>query len=544
MWSAPTYQMRLKSTQAGRLHCNRNIAHIYTCTCVLRALIFLAGSGDNSRAFIARPTEYISLAIMSSHALLICADLSNAGEFIAAQQALVGETGAASLVSGQCESFCRRVTMLPSLDAIDATKLCRVIEGGPWSGDQKTQLAGMVGARMMQTAPQKGVRRKNQSCMTFERYLSTADVEIIVSAENTLQTKLHCIVDRCIRIGLDLPSEATCGHIIGILVAAGAPELRAQTSKTHECLTDFKKLLKRKFKGAAGEVAVTVFPNTPSELPEVRFASAYGSDAEAPCAQGSLDLAAAPRTMALRRSSAQLRPTFSEASMPANLQQPAMEQQMAPLMAMMAQMVQMVQMARGSSSGHEAGLQLFRPQQRREPAQSPLAIQDGATTQQSPQQDVAKAQQSPQQDVAPAQTPPSATQGSEGTTPVPAQGSQQASPFSMPELSSNLVLQAMQLRAETAAAAEQTEQPKKPKMPKQTKPTKKQQTKQTAMPKAPPKLTEQTKAKAMQTATPKKQVKQTQATKQTKQTKPALGCGKCRHSPNGCARCRALAAFL
>ena len=93
-----------------------------------------------------------------------------------------------------------------------------------------------------------------------------------------LAVKLDVAVLRAARIGLDLPTEPTVGHIIGIVRTLSNAAL--DPTATHGLVCEFKKKLKAKFKvpGFTGEQTLQTFPSSPDELPQARLDAAYADD--------------------------------------------------------------------------------------------------------------------------------------------------------------------------------------------------------------------------------------------------------------------------
>ena len=93
-----------------------------------------------------------------------------------------------------------------------------------------------------------------------------------------LAVKIDVAVIRAARIGLDLPTEPTVGHIVGVVLSLANAAL--DPIATHGLVCEFKRKLKAKFKvpGFSGEQSLQTFPSSPVELPQPRIDAAYTDD--------------------------------------------------------------------------------------------------------------------------------------------------------------------------------------------------------------------------------------------------------------------------
>ena len=118
-------------------------------------------------------------------------------------------------------------------------------------------------------------------------------------------------MERCFKIGLDLPAETTAGHIVSVLIKLSGADL--DSANTHALVLDFKRKLKLKFRVAntLGEVGLISYPQQPKDLPESRFNQAYAT--EGPSDYWATHELGSAAIVPLRRTSSHLRsvPTLS-----------------------------------------------------------------------------------------------------------------------------------------------------------------------------------------------------------------------------------------
>lgn len=90
-----------------------------------------------------------------------------------------------------------------------------------------------------------------------------------------LPLKIQTVVHRCVLLGCDIPSEPTCGHIVGTMLSLAKMDL--DRSDAHYIIVDFKRALRTAFRNQVGDSSITDFPAEPSQLPQQRLQFAYKS---------------------------------------------------------------------------------------------------------------------------------------------------------------------------------------------------------------------------------------------------------------------------
>jgi hypothetical protein len=124
-----------------------------------------------------------------------CAELSHIHAFITAQETVTDIT---SLRAGQCTNIVARIRCLQVLSPQDATTITSLVGTGPWTVDQKKDLASAVQDRLtggdpaLSSPDQHKKRRNNQTLSSFEQYLTDRDITLIQDPANrTLTCNIH-----------------------------------------------------------------------------------------------------------------------------------------------------------------------------------------------------------------------------------------------------------------------------------------------------------------------------------------------------------------
>ena len=96
----------------------------------------------------------------------------------------------------------------------DGVALSDAISEGPWSESQKQVLALALKTAMESMADMKKRRRT--------KYLTESEL-VLLAGDAHPGTKLTALADRCVFIGLHLPTEQTCQGVVATLLEAGVP---------------------------------------------------------------------------------------------------------------------------------------------------------------------------------------------------------------------------------------------------------------------------------------------------------------------------------
>ena len=151
-----------------------------------------------------------------------------------------------TVVDVQVTALLSRVRPLRGLSVQAGAQLANAWAAGTWTAEQSnaftTALGGAVAAS---TYTQRQGRRSCQDIQNFDPYLSISDMEILQGDANA-HTKIECVVSRCCKLGLVLPSESSTRMIMAACFAAGVP------AATHEekfgMVKEFKRQLKAKLR--------------------------------------------------------------------------------------------------------------------------------------------------------------------------------------------------------------------------------------------------------------------------------------------------------
>jgi hypothetical protein len=214
-----------------------------------------------------------------STAALLADELKHINAFLLVQVGVhpKGQT-LTSVFDSQKTLVLSKVQHVAGLHAGAARELIEIISSGPWEPAQKSELAAAVNDRLVQSSAgdvAAGRRRLNQTVTGFHHYLSEADLTALTSQSNDIM-KINTLVDKCIAMSLDIPSEKTIQHIVGVFMAIAKPGVN-DPAVAFATTQEFKRLLKQRIKASpCAPTDITVYPDEPSKLPEAMFKKIFG----------------------------------------------------------------------------------------------------------------------------------------------------------------------------------------------------------------------------------------------------------------------------
>ena len=138
----------------------------------------------------------------------LAAGLEETAAFLGAQKGL---DCFKTVLEQQCAALLRRCELLPPMSPGEASGLIQKVTASSislMSPDWTSKAVLAIGARV---AAHSGGASK------AARYLSVKDVELLENNSISNYAKLDVVANRMVRIGLDLPTETSAGHILKLL---------------------------------------------------------------------------------------------------------------------------------------------------------------------------------------------------------------------------------------------------------------------------------------------------------------------------------------
>ena len=185
------------------------------------------------------------------------------------------------VIASQAAMLQGRIARTCPLDAVLAKDLTEAISQGPWTSEQKVSIADAISNRMIELASvdqEKGKRRSNQVVTGFQNYMTKGEVDILTGEHNDIH-KLSVLVDRCCKVGVDIPSEKSVKHIISVYLSISKPGTHDPLAARAASL-ELKRLLKSRCRVTPCVVSgITDYPEDPRQLPSVLYEKAYAAEA-------------------------------------------------------------------------------------------------------------------------------------------------------------------------------------------------------------------------------------------------------------------------
>ena len=214
----------------------------------------------------------------------LLADISHIHEFLAAQQHVLGVHGIADVLESQSRQLIARIASIANLPMNSATEVTLKVQDGPWTLAQKGQIMTAINDRL--NAATLGITkearsRSMQKMSSMNLYFAAEDISYIQDKSGYLNSKISRVVERCWKLGLELPSEDTIRHIVGVLVMVGLPSIQKDSVSMYNVLTEFKrqsKMVSRANHLPKNMDYIVCYPALPKDLPIALYQHCYGDD--------------------------------------------------------------------------------------------------------------------------------------------------------------------------------------------------------------------------------------------------------------------------
>ena len=212
----------------------------------------------------------------------LLADLRHTNDFLNQQRNILSDAGFRETLEGQTKMFeTRMIAAQGRVGPEQAREISELISGGPWTAPLKERLGAALNRSLLAAeAPEmqgSSPKRVLQECFSFARYLTAKDLEVLAS-DCANSTKVETLMLRMDKVGLHLPTERTCGSIIGSLPALGA---RVDQQTSEMLLQDLKRRLRSHLKHRPRlppSLHVVRYPGSPDGLPSDLYNRAYSGD--------------------------------------------------------------------------------------------------------------------------------------------------------------------------------------------------------------------------------------------------------------------------
>ena len=160
-----------------------------------------------------RVTVLLHTLAMAAHDLLM-ADLQSLQGFFNAQKSVVKQESWHEMVQSQAKIYAARIGAISMTPEV-GQRMAEALGEGCWPEAEKELLGNAIASGLQKQDSSR--RRPSQSLTGMASYLTKADLECL-QGEGHAMSKLACVVDRCLALGLHLPNENTIRHIIATVV--------------------------------------------------------------------------------------------------------------------------------------------------------------------------------------------------------------------------------------------------------------------------------------------------------------------------------------
>ena len=155
-------------------------------------------------------------------------DLHGVQGFLQQQKRLISDAATFDkMIDNQVKVWMNRLRSC-KITAIEATQLSEALASGPWKPDQLETFGKVLCEQMedhVESMGSKGNKRPSQVIKAFAAYFTTSDMEILADSKKHNNTKLELLADKCVHMGLHLPTEKTATHIVKSAVDCSLDEI-------------------------------------------------------------------------------------------------------------------------------------------------------------------------------------------------------------------------------------------------------------------------------------------------------------------------------
>lgn len=156
----------------------------------------------------------------------------------------------------------------------DASELTELVQSSRLAEPAKVSLCKAISGSACKEVSSKGNKRGTQTMVSgFLNYLTKADKELLKDVDQHPFSRCAVAVARCMKVGLYLPDEKSCGHVVATLL--NRFEMGSTPGDANDLLIEFKRLLRLSRGNARPEVFD--FPSDPRSLPPSIVQQAYGN---------------------------------------------------------------------------------------------------------------------------------------------------------------------------------------------------------------------------------------------------------------------------
>ena len=237
---------------------------------------------------------------------IVLEDLKAVTKFVASQMALGKDVS--QVLAVQCTAMKTKLRSMKGLSISDASRFSFEVADGPWSPEQKAELADVI-AELAEKGVGSKPRRKMQQLLQLENFFTAQDWHIL-QRRMLLHSKLTMVAMRLWLLGVSCPSEPTLHKATSLACYGQALTEHEFNQHKKELKADLKRIDKQ-HKWLERE-PILKYPATPQELPEDVYNYAYqNSEGPVECPMESIAVSA---TKMRRCRSGALRDVFDQES--------------------------------------------------------------------------------------------------------------------------------------------------------------------------------------------------------------------------------------
>ena len=193
-------------------------------------------------------------------------NLSSAADLVQAQvDAGLNRESAINALYGNMRHTMENMPSMGTIDHKERLALTNLCNKGPWSAEQKKELASLLSHDLNAEAPT--LAAKNQRALHFENCLVQSDWITIRNKDHSRLLRQHTLALAAARVNLKNPCEMTLFRLTSIL-AWGEGNYDMSQSEVWKCMDQLQEFIKGASKAKKIATYLAEFPFSAKDLPD------------------------------------------------------------------------------------------------------------------------------------------------------------------------------------------------------------------------------------------------------------------------------------
>lgn len=198
-------------------------------------------------------------------------ELEGMQSLLRAQSTFLNQTAFDELMSLQCKSFARKAALLIDLTADVVSELISVLQAGPWTSQQRSELVMALSNSMLShsdASASNAEKRPMQILNCPENYFDQADADVIMNKNASWPARMERAIARMAKMGFHSGHEQSKCNVFNVLLAANGID-GMDKRRVRDLYVTWGDMVTRRFKNRKTDASfgyIQRFPDDPNQL--------------------------------------------------------------------------------------------------------------------------------------------------------------------------------------------------------------------------------------------------------------------------------------